>query len=98
MSLRRSKRSNHVGLAGGSAAARFHEERIKNLKSEWQGWLVILGFLPASAALMLFFGKAGLAAGGFILGCGATLCAVGWALGFDARSLPWLWEIGRAHV
>ncbi len=49
-----------AGRAGKSAAARFHQERIKNLKREWKLWAAFVGLGVLAVAFMVFFGTVGL--------------------------------------
>jgi Nuclease-related domain len=89
--VRRPQASNQVGLAGESAARRFHQERITNLKREWKPWLGFVGLALLSIAFMVFFGRVGLAVGGLMLGFVTATCLFGWMIGFDVHALTWLW-------
>ena len=89
--MSRASSSRHIGRAGASSDARFREERIKNLKSGWKGWLVIAMFAPASVLFMVLWGKLGLAVGGWILGFVTAIGLFGWMVGFDVHSLTYRW-------
>jgi len=77
--------------AGGSAAARFHEERIQNLRREWKLWLAFAGLAALSVVFMAWFGTTGLVLGGWMLGFITAVCLFGWKIGFDVHALTWLW-------
>jgi hypothetical protein len=89
--LRRPQRPRPRGRAGRSAAARFHKERIRNLKRQWKLWLGFLGLGVLSAVFMTKFGRAGLAVGGWMLGFITAISLFGWMIAFDVHALPWLW-------
>ncbi len=42
-------------------------------------------------ASLVFLGTVGLVVGGWILGVVTATATFGWIIGFDVRSLPWLW-------
>ena len=86
--LQQGRRSGH---AGGTAAARFHQERIRNLKREWKLWLGFVGLAVLAVVLMVSFGRVGLAVGGWMLGFITAISVFGWMIAFDVHALPWLW-------
>ena len=64
LTLRSWRPSDRSGCAGRSAARRFHDERIKNLKRDWKLWLAFVGLAALSVVFMMRFGRVGLAVGG----------------------------------
>jgi hypothetical protein len=84
-------KQRHASRAGRSAAARFHQERISNLKREWKLWLGFIGLALLSVWLMLRPGGAVPVVGGWMLGFITAVCVFGWMTGFNVRALPWLW-------
>jgi hypothetical protein len=77
--------------AGRSARARFRQQRIANLKSDWRFLVAVVAMAAAAIAFMAFFGPVGLAIGGWMLGLATALSVFGWMIAFDVRALPWLW-------
>lgn len=83
--------TRRAGRAGESAAARFHQERIKNLKREWKLWTAFVGLAVLSIVFMGFFGTVGLVVGGWMLGFITAVSLFGWMVAFDVHALTWLW-------
>lgn len=83
--------SARTGSAGRSAATRFRQERLKNLKSDWRLWLAFVGLGVLAVAFIVWFGGVGKVVGGWMLGFISAICLFGWMIGFNVHSLPWLW-------
>jgi hypothetical protein len=77
--------------AGSSSLERFRRERKAKLKEDWYLWLGIAALSTVAIALMSQLGTVGLLVGAWILGFVSALTLFGWMIGFDVRSLTWLW-------
>jgi Nuclease-related domain len=91
LSTRRPELTRRPGRAGRAAAARFHEERIKNFRRQWKLWLAFLGLAGLSIVFMALFGRVGVAVGGWMLGFITAVSVFGWMIAFDVHALTWLW-------
>ena len=78
--------------AGHTARAQFRARRRKVLRESWRDWLFATAFaggcvvatalLDSRTAALIFAGLAGSV---------ITMCLIGWMIGGDVHSLPWMW-------
>jgi Nuclease-related domain len=86
------RRRGDSRMAGRSSRAQFRAARRKVLRENWRDWLLAPVFAAGCvvAAVLLHSRSAALIFAG-LAGAMITLCLIGWLLGGDVYSLPWLW-------
>lgn len=78
--------------AGQSSMHRFRQERRQTLRQHWREPVLLLGFIVATAVWLVLDGnEVRRPMASFLLGVAFALLVVGWLMGFDARSLRWVW-------
>src|SRR5512132_663658 len=79
------------GTAGASSFRTFRQLRRATIRREWRDLAVLSGAIAVLVALVLTQSEWRRTVAAFFLGAATALMAFGWMLGFDARSLRWLW-------
>src|SRR5919201_5293019 len=78
--------------AGRSSIDQFRARRRKVLRESWRDWLPTVAFAGGCiVAAVLFDSRSAALIFAGLAGSAITLCLLGWFIGGDVYSLPWMW-------